>query len=314
MKITQVKACVIFYVVRLKATPFLGSFAYTETMKTVYVDEMFLLNLVINYFILLATAKLCALPIRRLRFGLSAGLGALFSVSLLYEPLQFLASPVTKLLLGFVMSLVAFGAESGMVKRFCAFLALSAAFGGAVYGATLLVGSGFEDGFFVSISMRVLLLSFAACYFLLTLLFRRLGARQSRTLVTVSLQLCGKTTEFMALCDTGNELWDPISNLPVMVMDGQAAGKLLSEGLLSALGRGVGDFMLAVEADPPYSRRFRLVPYSAVGRDFSLLPVFRPDHLSLDGRETKDILVGISPTKLCGNGEFAAVVQPESRW
>lgn len=283
-------------------------------MKTVYVDEMFLLNLAINYFILLATAKLCALPIRRLRFALSAGLGALFSVSLLYEPLQFLASPVTKLLLGFVMSLVAFGAENGMIKRFCAFLALSAAFGGAVYGVTLLAGSSLEEGFFVSISMRVLLLSFAACYFLLTLVFRRLGVRQSRRLVDVCLQFCGKTVEFMALCDTGNELWDPISNLPVMVMDSQAAGKLLPEELLSALGRSVGDFMLAVEKDSVYRCRFRLVPYSAVGRDFSLLPVFRPDQLSLDGRETMDILVGVSPTKLCGNGEFSAVVQPESRW
>lgn len=283
-------------------------------MKTVYVDEMFLLNLAINYFILLATAKLCALPIRRLRFALSASLGALFSVSLLYEAMQFLASPVMKLLLGFVMSIVAFGVENGILKRFCAFLALSAAFGGAVYGVTLLAGSSLEDGFFVSISMRVLLLSFAACYFLLTLVFRRLGARQSRRLVEVDLQLCGKTVKFMALSDTGNELWDPISNLPVMVMDGQAAGKLLPGELLSSLERSVGDFMLAVERDSDYRCRFRLVPYSAVGRDFSLLPVFRPDRLSLDGRERKDILVGISPTKLCGNGEFSAVVQPESRW
>ena len=70
---------------------------------------MFLLNLIINYFIVLATAKLCALPLKRLRFAVSAAAGALYSVLLLFKPLSFLASPVMKLVLGFLMTLIAFG-------------------------------------------------------------------------------------------------------------------------------------------------------------------------------------------------------------
>ena len=47
-------------------------------MKTVYLDELFVLNLVIDYFLLLAAAKLCALPFRRGRFALAAALGGLY--------------------------------------------------------------------------------------------------------------------------------------------------------------------------------------------------------------------------------------------
>ena len=48
-------------------------------MSTVYLDELFLLNLLVDYFLLLGTAKICALPYRRGRFLAGAALGALWS-------------------------------------------------------------------------------------------------------------------------------------------------------------------------------------------------------------------------------------------
>lgn len=277
-------------------------------MKTIYVDEMFLLNLIIDYFIVLATAKLCALPIKRLRFAISSAIGALYSVSLLYEPFAFLASPATKLALGFLMTVVAFGVEKKLLKTFLAFLAISAAFGGAVYAASLLAGQSLGEGLYINASMRVLLLSFAVFYLVLTLVFKRFGKRQAREIQSVTVVLCGRTAEFKALRDTGNELYDPLSNLPVMVVDVQEAGRLLPERLLDPLKIGVPEFIRALSDEEAYATRFRLVPYSAVGIKMALLPVFRPDSLLVDGREQKDILVGLCPTKLSGNGEFSAVI------
>lgn len=86
-------------------------------MKTVYVDEMFVLNLIINYFILIATAKLCALPLTRLRFVAAAALGALYSVLLLLPELGFLATPITKICLGALMTLIAFGKVRRLLDR-----------------------------------------------------------------------------------------------------------------------------------------------------------------------------------------------------
>lgn len=277
-------------------------------MKTVYVDEMFLLNLIINYFIVLATAKLCALPLKRLRFAFAAASGALYSILLLFEPLSFLASPVMKLVLGFVMTVIAFGVKVKLLKPFLAFLAVSAAFGGAVYAASLLAGGNIDEGLYINASMRVLALSFAVCYFVLTLLFRRFGKKRQREIRSVKVTLCGRSAEFNALRDTGNELYDPLSGLPVMVVDIKETGKLLPERLIEPLKAGIPEFIHALSGEDAYFSRFRLVPYSAVGVKMALLPVFRPDSLLVGGKEDKNILVGLCPTILCGNGEYSAVI------
>ena len=49
-------------------------------VKTIYADILFLINFIINYLILFATAKISVLPFSRLRLVLSSSLGALYAV------------------------------------------------------------------------------------------------------------------------------------------------------------------------------------------------------------------------------------------
>lgn len=278
-------------------------------MKTVYADDMFVLNLLIDYFLLLATAKLCALPLQRKRFLAAAGLGALYAVLLLFPRFQpLLATPAAKLGTGLLITLSAYGTAPGIARPYIVFLLVSAAFGGAVYGASLLAGVQPSDGLFGTVSMRVLLLSFAACYTALTFYFRRFGKRAVRETHRVELTLAGRTAVFTALADTGNELYDPISGLSVMVLGKREAEKLLPPVLSDALADGPAVFMEALPYFETLRARFRLVPYSAVGQPSALLPVFRPDSLTIDGRAAKELLVGLAPNNLCNTGEFSAVI------
>ena len=278
-------------------------------MKTVYANDMFVLNLLIDYFLLLATAKLCALPLQRKRFLAAAGLGALYAVLLLFPRFQpLLGTPAAKLGTGLLLTLSAYGTAPGIARPYIVFLLVSAAFGGAVYGASLLAGVSSEDGLFGTVSMRVLLLSFSACYFALTFYFRRFGKRSVRETHRVELTLAGRTAVFTALTDTGNELYDPISGLSVMVLGKQEAEKLLPPVLSDALADGPAVFMEALPYFETLRTRFRLVPYSAVGQPSALLPVFRPDRMTIDGKEAKQLLVGLSPNMLCKTGDFSAVI------
>ena len=45
-------------------------------MKVIYIDSLFLLNFILDYLLLLAAGRICALPLRRLRYALGAALGA----------------------------------------------------------------------------------------------------------------------------------------------------------------------------------------------------------------------------------------------
>lgn len=278
-------------------------------MKIVYADDAFVLNLIIDYFILLATAKLCALPLHRKRFLAASAFGALYAVVLLWPRFRpFLGTPAAKLGLGLLMTLLAYGAERGIAKRCIVFFLVSAAFGGAVYAASMLAGVQPEDGLFGSVSMRVLALSFAVCYCALTFLLRRISKRSAQETHRIEVTLCGRSAAFTALRDTGNELCDPISGLSVMVIGKAETEKLLPPVLSDALTDGPATFMEALSYFDTFRPRFRLVPYSAVGQSAGLLPVFRPDGILIDGEPVRDLLVGLAPNILCSQGDYSAVI------
>ena len=109
-------------------------------MSTVYVDELFLLELLADYFLLLGTAKVCALPYRRGRFLLGAALGALWSCLSLLPGMAWASAPVMRLALAAAMTVAAFGGERHLGRCFASFLGVSALFGGAVYAVSLLRG------------------------------------------------------------------------------------------------------------------------------------------------------------------------------
>lgn len=276
-------------------------------MKTVYVDDMFLLNLVINYFILLATAKLCALPLKRWRFTISAAFGALYSVLTLLPSLSFLSALPMKLCLGFFMTLISFGGARRIFRPFVAFLCVSAAFGGAVYGASLLAGADPVTGLYINPSMRVLAISFAVCYLCLTLVFKQLARRRRRQTMDAVIILGAKEAKLKVLRDTGNELFDPLSGLPIMVAELRAMNGLFPPEAGAALDRGAADFLSAVSESGNLKTRFRLVPYTSAGIPHGLLPVFRPDRLLINGQEREDVLVGLCGHRISPDDEFSAV-------
>ena len=77
-------------------------------MTVIYVDTLFLLNAMVDYLLLLASARLAGEPLARLRFLLGAVLGGLYAVSIFLPGLSFLARPPCRLAAAVLMVLAAF--------------------------------------------------------------------------------------------------------------------------------------------------------------------------------------------------------------
>jgi stage II sporulation protein GA (sporulation sigma-E factor processing peptidase) len=99
-------------------------------------DSLFLINLVINYIMLLVTAKICAGAMNRLRLLGAAVLGAVYSVAVVLPETPFLRSPVLRVAVGLLMVLAAFGGKPRVIRHTLVFFAVSASFGGAVMAAS----------------------------------------------------------------------------------------------------------------------------------------------------------------------------------
>ena len=142
-------------------------------MDVIYLDSLFGLNLLIDYCLVLVSARVCGVVLRRWRYALAALIGALYAALMVLPGFGWLANGMMKLALGTAMALIAFGGEAHIVRCTVVFFAVSAAFGGAVYAASMLAGVSPGSGALVTVSGRVLALSFAACYAAVSLVFRR---------------------------------------------------------------------------------------------------------------------------------------------
>ena len=81
-------------------------------MRVVYVDSLFLINIIIDYILLLVTAKICGALVPRLRLFAGAVLGAGYAVAAVLPVTDFLAGPLVKVVVGILMVLAAFGGQA----------------------------------------------------------------------------------------------------------------------------------------------------------------------------------------------------------
>lgn len=276
-------------------------------MQIIYIDTLFLLNAIIDYLLLLSSAKVAGEPLVRWRFALGAVLGGLYAVGIFVFP--FLQSLFYKIILGLLIVLVAFGQSRRLLRQGLIFLALSFAFAGGILGISLFGGQGltFQEGvFYSSMDLKMVFLSAAFCYMLVTVLFRNF-ARHSRLtgeIRSVTISLADKEIPLTALVDTGNTLCDPVTGTAVVVVEGQRLSPFFREEVSGSDLLQPTNFL---EQRTELAGRMRLLPYQVVGMQ-GLLLVVKVDEIKVDGVLVKENLVGMSATSLSDGGNYQALL------
>lgn len=272
-------------------------------VDTIYADSLFALNLIADYALLIAAGRTAGAVLRRWRIALAAVVGSAYALAAVVPKWGFFTHPVLKIALGVGMCLIAYGSERRFWRCCGMFFAVSALFGGAVWGASMLAGYDASGPAYVPVSWRVLVLSFAVCYAAVTLFLRRAGPKARRGYVQLAVTLLGKTVTLRALADTGNALADPVSGRAAAVCEARALSPLT--GPVDA-SDAVGA-LEALSALPGLAGRVVLLPYSSVGAR-GLLAAIRPDAVTVDGRDCS-LLVALSPEGF--GADYEAIVPAE---
>jgi stage II sporulation protein GA (sporulation sigma-E factor processing peptidase) len=121
-----------------------------------------------------------------------------------------------------------------------------------------------------------------------------------------------------AFLDTGNELADPISGRPVMVVGFDSIRGILPTEIQSLYLEGKEqqlDYVTGIISDSTWINRFFLVPYSTLNTNNDYLLAFRPDRIEVftEGSwlEARQSLVGIRNRKLSVDDEYHALIQAQ---
>ncbi|UAL54168.1 MULTISPECIES: sigma-E processing peptidase SpoIIGA [Metabacillus] len=297
---------------------------------SIYLDVIWFLNFSFDLLLLLLTAILLKRKIWKLRIVIGALIGSSI-ILLMFTPFASLAvHPFGKLLVSIMMVLSAFGfkrfkyfAQSLFTFYFVTFMV-----GGGMIGAHYFIQTeiGIFDGILMTnkggfgdpISWLFVLIGFPAAWIFSRKRLDDLEMKkiQYDQIVSVSIKIGDISFCLKGLIDSGNQLYDPISKSPVMIVDAQKAAEYLPDPLISiALQEDVMAALAASEEPHPLENRVRIIPFRVVGKSNQFLIGLKPDEVIITtADETIQVpkaIVGLNRTSLSPEEEYECIVHPK---
>ncbi len=285
----------------------------------VYGDILFFVNLVMDYFLLWATGRFGQFPTNWKRLAVAALCGACYGVGIIFPGLQMIYGLGMKLFFSILLLWLAFGflPIKQFVKAIGCFYLISFAMAGAALGASSFLKTNIYNN---GQSQQAIYLLFGMVAAVVLghwgIRYWKRNWHKSSYRAQATIFADGQKSRFPVLLDSGNELYDPTSGKPVMVVEYQAVKKLFPAPLAVLLEKNMNRDLTAVLTDCPdpfWSKRLRLIPFQSLGRQHGMLLGFRPDWLSLarGGKEelqTKDVVICLSNQQLGRGNEYQGIV------
>lgn len=283
--------------------------------QVIYVDVLVILNLIITFFLLLATELFTKERGKRWRVFLGALAGGIYSLQVFLPEMGTLLNILSRILAGTAITYISFGFKTykRFIKLCLVFLAVTFLFAGLMIGLWIVFtpqGMLINNSVvYFGISLPVLILSTAVCY-MISLVFSKILMRNKpqTTIYDFTLEIDGKKAEGRGMLDTGNNLCESFSGYPVVICTYDFLEKLFPESSKNFFKGNVTETHNTT--DEKWKKRVRLVPYSTVSEK-GVLPAFRPDKLSLKNSiETDKVFIGVINYKKHINESFDMLLNP----
>ncbi|PFA68965.1 sigma-E processing peptidase SpoIIGA [Bacillus sp. AFS015802] len=296
---------------------------------TLYLDVIWLLNLLVDFFLLWLTGIILKRQYTLWRIGIGSLIGSII-ILLAFSPYaHFAGNPFFKLSFSIVMVYTAFGYRRlrYYVSNLLMFYFVTFFTGG------ILIGTHYFISFDPSRESSMLLASIRGfgdpiswVFVMLALPFAWYFSKgrvdsiehvklQYDQLLEVIIQIEDFHCTVSGLVDSGNQLQDPISKSPVMILSiAEIEGEIPEE--MKALCHDVDEiFSGEKHIDTRWSDRMRIVPAQSVGRNSQLLAAIKPDSLILKDHESEwaipNGLIAFREEPLAADGHFQAIVHPK---
>ncbi|GAA0331198.1 sigma-E processing peptidase SpoIIGA [Bacillus carboniphilus] len=290
-------------------------------------DVIWLLNFLFDVLLLLFTALLLKVKIRFWRLIVSGMIASVTVFGYISSLSSILLHPLFKVMLSFVIIFAAFG-----YRRLKFFLQATITF----YITTFLMGGGliglhyffqYESkfsqsllmasikGFGDPISWIFVILGFPALWFVTTKQSEKWEMSKIRfdQTVKVHIEIQQVTGQLTGLVDSGNQVFDPLSKLPVMFISPE---KLEVPQEVKEMSRNPSSYIEGtINVPNGWESRLRMVPCRTVGQVGDLLVAFKPDNITIETQngQTMDVkgLISFSNHSLSTEGLFDAIVHPK---
>lgn len=291
---------------------------------TIYIDIIFLENIIMNFIILLSTGLVLREKISYIKIFIASTLGSIYVVVTYITNMKLLLGIFMKILLSIAMTYIAFNSKKVKrhIKEILTFYLVSFVFGGAAIATiyfikpqNILIKNGVYIGRYSTITI---LIGAILGFILVNIVFKIIKKKitKSELNYTMKIKFEGKEQIIKAMLDTGNMLKDPITRKPVAIIDSEIAEKILPKELIKNIHKILGgEFYTEDEESNKYISKLKVIPYSSLGKEHGLILAFKPDIVIIKYEdeiiEIKNILIGISERKLFKNTDCKGIINLE---
>ncbi len=284
---------------------------------TIYVDVVFIENLLINYIILCATAIIAKNKIHFLKFLLASSFGSLYAILNYIISLSNLENFFLKLFISSFMILISFDNKKIKVffKNLIMFYLTSFTFGGAAFMLLFFVSPEsviYENGRFIgTYPLKITIYGGILGFIIITLVAKFIKNKFSNTLCDLEIFFKGKVIKLKTLVDSGNLLKEPISNQDVIVVQKSSLEDLIDKKILNEATSMIKGSLIGDMSKELYEYKFKVIPFSSLGNENGVLIGFKPDYIKIYSDEEiikKDVIIGIYDGALSKTNLYTSLI------
>ena len=289
---------------------------------TIYIDVVFIENLIINYIILFATSIIIKIKVKHIRLILASTLGAIYSIIAYMSILEMYSSVILKIILSVIIVYIAYNPQNvkNMWKYLVIFYMTSFVFGGAAFALIYIVKPQdilMKNGLFLgTYTLKTIILGTIVAFVVIVTSFKLVKSKISKKdmFCTIKININKVEIETKAMIDTGNLLKEPISNTPVIVVEHTLLYDCMPKEILNNLENILGgDFEnISEEVKNKYISKLKVIPFSSLGKQNGMLIGIKPEEVTVinDENENKinNVIIGIYNKSLTKRGEYRALI------
>ena len=289
---------------------------------TVYLDIVFLENILMNYIIIFATGVAVKEKLSKIRILISSVIGAIYTIIMYLNIIPIYSNFIMKLILSVVIVYIAFKPKTfkKLIKNLTIFYLVSFVFGGCVFALMYFIQPQLvqiRNGVFVGdYPIKVALMGGVISLIIIQISFKIVKTKLSKKdmIYQIGITINSKSIKIKALLDTGNLLKEPITGLPVIVTEHTVLYSVLPSEILNNIEKILGgdtDELMKNDEVKNIVSRFRMIPFSSLGKQNGLLLGIKADCINIEIDEKleqiNNVIIGIYDKSLTKNKTYSTI-------
>lgn len=290
---------------------------------TIYLDIIFAENILMNFIILFTTLIIIKVKIEKqqIRLLISSTIGSVYAIIVYLNILKIYSSILVKIILSIVMIYIAFNPKNinQLFKELLTFYLISFVFGGCTFALIYFIkpeNVKINNGVFVGIyPIKVTLIAGIIAFFIIEIVFKinKNKLNSKNIITTIKIYIDNKKITTKALLDSGNMLEEPISKMPVIILERDILSKIVSKDLLENIKKIIGGEKSAdTLEEKEIIKKVRMVPFMSIGKENGMLLGIRANKVEVENEDVdikrKNIIIAIYNNKLTKDNKYNALI------